>query len=90
MKPDREDHSAARIRSAGWLPCPTCVPGWPRCTGSHETGPAIALVPARGDLPLRYARLRRSVQSTFGTQIRMTPLPGRLTEALCLVDKLAR
>ena len=47
--------------------------------------------PDREDhLPLRYARLRRSVQSTFGTQIRMTPLPGRLTEALRLVDKLAR
>jgi hypothetical protein len=56
----------------------------------HGTGPAIALVPARGDLPLRYARLRRRVQATFGTQIRMTPLPGRLTEALRLVDKLAR
>jgi hypothetical protein len=56
----------------------------------HGTGPAIALVPARGDLPLRYARLRRSVQATFGTQIRMTPLPGRLTEALRLVDRLAR
>ncbi len=56
----------------------------------HGTGPAIALVPARGDLSLRYARLRRSVQATFGTQIRMTPLPGRLTEALRLVDRLAR
>jgi hypothetical protein len=56
----------------------------------HDTGPAIALVPARGDLPLRYARLRRSVRATFGTQIRMTPLPGRLTEALRLVDELAR
>jgi hypothetical protein len=56
----------------------------------HGTGPAIALVPARGDLPLRYARLRRRVQAAFGTQIRMTPLPGRLTEALRLVDKLAR
>ena len=52
-------------------------------------GPAIALVPARRDLPLRYARLRRSVQASFGTQIRMTPLPGRLTEALCLLDELA-
>jgi hypothetical protein len=56
----------------------------------HGTGPAIALVPTRVDLSLRYARLRRSVQATFGTQIRMTPLPGRLTEALRLVDKLAR
>jgi hypothetical protein len=56
----------------------------------HGTGPAIALVPARGDLPLRYTRLRRSVQATFGTQIRMTPLPGRLTEALRLVERLAR
>ena len=53
-------------------------------------GPAIALVRARGDLPLRYARLRRSIQATFGTQIRMTRLPGMLTEALRLVDELAR
>lgn len=55
-----------------------------------KPGPAIALVRARGDLPLRYARLRRSIQVTFGTQIRMTPLPGLLTEALRLVDELAR
>ena len=54
-----------------------------------KPGPAIALVRARGDLPLRYARLRRSIQVTFGTQIRMTPLPGLLTEALRLVDDLA-
>jgi hypothetical protein len=51
---------------------------------------AIALVPARRDLPLQYARLRRNIQAAFGTQIRMTPLPGRLTEALRLVDELAR
>jgi len=55
-----------------------------------KPGPAIALVPARHDLPLRYARLRRHIQATFGTHIRMTPLPGRLTEALRLVDELAR
>ena len=55
-----------------------------------KPGPAIALVPVRSDLPLRYARLRRNIQATFGTQIRMTPLPGRLTEALRLVDELAR
>ena len=55
-----------------------------------QPGPAIALVRTDGDLPLRYARLRRSIQATFGTQIRMTPLPGRLTEALRLVDELAR
>jgi hypothetical protein len=55
-----------------------------------KPGPAIALVPARRDLPIRYARLRRNIQATFGTQIRMTPLPGRLTEALRLVDELAR
>jgi hypothetical protein len=58
--------------------------------GGHRTGPALALVPARGDLPLRYARLRRTVQATSGTQLRMTPLPGQLTEALRLVDKLTR
>ena len=55
-----------------------------------KPGPAIALVPARGDLPLRYARLRRNIQAAFGTQIRITPLPGQLTEALRLVDELAR
>lgn len=55
-----------------------------------KPGPAIALVPARRDLPLRYARLRRNIQAAFGTQIRMTPLPGRLPEALRLVDELAR
>jgi hypothetical protein len=55
-----------------------------------KPGPAIALVPARRDLPLRYARLRRNIEAAFGTQIRMTPLPGRLTEALRLVDELAR
>ena len=55
-----------------------------------KPGPAIALVRAHGDLPLRYARLRRSIQVTFGAQIRMTPLPGLLTEALRLVDDLAR
>jgi hypothetical protein len=49
-------------------------------------GPAIALVHAHGDLPMRYARLRRTIQATFGAQLRMTPLPGRLTEALRLVD----
>jgi hypothetical protein len=55
-----------------------------------KPGPAIALVPARRDLPLRYARLRRNIQAAFGTQIRMIPLPGRLTEALRLVDEMAR
>jgi hypothetical protein len=55
-----------------------------------KPGPAITLVRAHGDLPLRYARLRRSIQATFGTQIRMTPLPGVLTDALRLVDELAR
>ena len=55
-----------------------------------RAGPVIALVTARRDLPLRYARLRRYIQATFGTQIRMTPLPGRLAEALRLVDELAR
>jgi len=56
----------------------------------YGTGPAIALVRAHGDLPLRYARLRRGIQATYRTQIRMTPLPGLLTEALRLVDELAR
>jgi hypothetical protein len=55
-----------------------------------RAGPVIALVTVRRDLRLRYARLRRNIQATFGTQIRMTPLPGRLAEALSLVDELAR
>jgi hypothetical protein len=49
-------------------------------------GPAIALVRAHTDLPLRYARLRRSVQATLGAQIRMNRLPPALGEALRLVD----
>jgi hypothetical protein len=49
-------------------------------------GPAIALVRAHADLPLRYARLRRSVQATLGAQIRMNRLPPTLSEALRLVD----
>lgn len=55
-------------------------------------GPAIALVRARDDLPARYAKLRRTVRVrlTSGAQIRMAPLPARLTEALRLVDELAR
>ncbi len=67
---------------------------WPAAGGQTlslaKPGPAIALVRAHGDLPLRYARLRWSIQVTFGTRIHMTPLPGRLTEALRLVDDLAR
>ena len=32
---------------------------------------------------------RRSIQATFGIQIRMIPLPGRLSEALRRVDEVA-
>ena len=55
------------------------------------TGQAIALVRARDDLPAQYANLRRTVRVrlTSGAQIRMVPLPARLTEALRLVDELA-
>jgi hypothetical protein len=55
-------------------------------------GPAIALVRARDDLPVRYANLRRTVRVrlTCGALIRMAPLPAQLTEALRLVDELAR
>jgi hypothetical protein len=55
----------------------------------NEPGPAIALVRACDDLALRYARLRRTVQATFGTQTGMFRLPGLLPEALSLVDQLA-
>ena len=72
-----------RARPAGRLPRR-------RDARAGQARPAIALVPARRDLPLRYARLRRNIQAAFGTQIRMTPLPGRLTEALRLVDESAR
>jgi hypothetical protein len=52
-------------------------------------GPVIALITVRPDLPLRYGRLRQNILATFGTQIRMTPLPERLAEAMRLVDELA-
>jgi hypothetical protein len=52
------------------------------------TGPAIALVRAHADLPMQYTRLRRTIQATFGAQIRMTRLPEVLAEALHLVDEL--
>jgi len=55
-----------------------------------EPGPVIALVRVRDDLALRYARLRRTVQATFGTSTGMFRLPGLLPEALRLVDQLAR
>lgn len=56
---------------------------------AFASGPAIALVRARGDLPARYANLRRTVRLSRGAQLRMTPLPALLTEALRLVDELA-
>jgi hypothetical protein len=63
-------------------------PGGDTLSGAGS-GPAIALVRARGDLPARYASLRRTVRLACGAQIRMTPLPALLTEALRLVDELA-
>ena len=56
---------------------------------AFAAGPAIALVRARGDLPARYANLRRTIRLSRGAQLRMTPLPALLTEALRLVDELA-
>jgi hypothetical protein len=55
----------------------------------HQPGPAVALVQASGDLALRYARLRRTIQATFGTETSMNRLPSLLPEALHLVDQLA-
>lgn len=49
----------------------------------------IALVKARGDLPARYAGLRRAIRISGGAQVRMAPLPALLAEALRLVDELA-
>ena len=66
----------------------TAFPGGDTLSGVGS-GPAIALVRARGDLPARYANLRRTVRLACGAQIRMTPLPALLTEALRLVDELA-
>jgi hypothetical protein len=63
-------------------------PGGDTLSGAGS-GPAIALVRVRGDLPARYANLRRTVRLACGAQIRMTPLPALLTEALRLVDELA-
>jgi hypothetical protein len=56
---------------------------------AFAAGPAIALVRAHGDLPARYANLRRTIRLSRGAQLRMTPLPALLTEALRLVDELA-
>jgi hypothetical protein len=70
-----------------------------RCGDTLSTagaGLAIALVRVRDDLSARYANLRRTVRvrptrgARNGMQIRMAPLPARLTEALRLVDELAR
>ncbi len=60
-----------------------------RRNGLTGSGPAIALVRERADLAIRYATLRRRIQDTFGAQIRMTPLPGVLAEALRIVDELS-
>ena len=82
MAPDDASHP-------GWGT--TCGPSFPAARRSPWPNPGRPWRwSARGDLPLRYARLRRSIQETFGAQIRMTPLPGLLSEALRLVDELAR
>jgi hypothetical protein len=60
-----------------------------RRNGITGSGPAIALVRERADLPMRYAKLRRRIQETFGAQIRMTRVPDGLAEALRLVDELS-
>ena len=57
---------------------------------NHRYSVSNGLFNLRREVSLRYARLRRSIQATFGTQIRMTPLPGVLTDALRLVDDRAR
>lgn len=60
-----------------------------RRNGITGTGLAIALVRVRADLPMRYARLRRTIRGGLDAQLRMTRLPGLLPEALRLVDELA-
>jgi hypothetical protein len=59
-----------------------------RRNGITGTGLAIALVRVRADLPMRYARLRRTIRGSLDAQIRMTRLPSLLPEALRLVDEL--
>jgi hypothetical protein len=59
-----------------------------RRNGVTGTERAIALVRAGDDLPMRCARLRRTIQGHPGAQIEMTLLPGLLPEALHLVDEL--
>jgi len=63
----------------------TLALAWP-----DRPGPVLSLVRTAADLPLRFTRLRRTVGVTFGAQIKLTPLPGRVTDALRLVDALAR
>jgi hypothetical protein len=60
-----------------------------RRNGLTGSGPAIALVRERADLPMRYAKLRRRIQDTFGAQIQMTRLPDALAGALRIVDELS-
>jgi hypothetical protein len=49
---------------------------------------AIALVRSRPDLPIRHARLRRTIWGSGGAQIQLTRLPWLLPEALRLVNEL--
>jgi hypothetical protein len=63
-------------------------PGGDTLSGASP-GLVIALVQARGDLPARYAGLRRAIRLAGPAQIRMAPLPALLAEALRLVDELA-
>jgi hypothetical protein len=67
----------------------SAFPGGDTLSQAPEPGPGIALVRARGDMPARYAILRRTLRLRCGAQIRMIPLPALLTEALRLVDELA-
>jgi hypothetical protein len=69
----------------------TVFPGGDTLTLARPDGVterAIALVRARADLPIRYARLRRTSWVSGGAQIRMIRLPGLLPEALRLVNEL--
>jgi hypothetical protein len=64
-------------------------PGGDTLTQSAVSGAGIALIAARPDTAVRYARLRRAVEFGYGARIHMCTLPAVLSEALRLVDELA-
>jgi hypothetical protein len=89
MEPDREYRPAASLGLRDAWRRRSLAGGWLAPDDWHSEAVDAVLAACRPG-PLRYARLRRSAQATFGIQIRMIPLPGQLTEAPRLVDELTR